>query len=116
MAINLDHLLIQIVISTIVISPCLWLAGKALVGKKAKLTDAIWIVILGTAVGAIFGAYFYGILAAIVQLILWLLIVKHFFDTGWLKALAISIIAIVIFAVVIAVLAVIGFGIWALFS
>jgi hypothetical protein len=113
MAVNLDVLVIQIVVNVIIISPILWLSGRALVGKeKAKFTDAVWIVILGTAIGAIFGAFFVGIIASIIQLIIWLVLVKHFFDCGWLKALAISIIAVVIFALIVAILALVGIGIW----
>jgi hypothetical protein len=37
--------------------------------------------------------------------------VKHFFDCGWLKAFAISIVAVIMFAVIIALLALIGIGI-----
>ncbi len=116
MAINLDIAVINIIVSTIVLSPVLWLSGRAIVGKeKAKFTDAIWIVVIGTVVGTFFGALFTGFIAAIIQLILWLIIVKHFFDCGWLKALAISIITIIIFAVIAAILAIIGFGIWTTF-
>ena len=110
----MDILAIRIIVGAILISPVLWLSGRAIVGKeKAKFTDAIWIVIIGTVVGALFGAVFSGVIAAIIQLILWLAIVKYFFDTGWLKAFVISLVAVVIFAVVALILAVIGFGIWA---
>ena len=113
MAVNLDVLVISIIINTIVLSPIFWIAGRALVGKeKAKFTDAIWIVILGTVVGTIFGALFTGILAAIIQLILWLGLVKHFFDCGWLKALAISILAVIVFAIITLILAAIGVLVW----
>lgn len=60
--------------------------------KKAKFTAAVWIVILGTVIGAIFGFLFVGVIASIIQLLIWLALVKHFFDCGWLKALVISII------------------------
>ena len=112
MAINLDALLISIIVNTIIISPVLWLSGRAIVGKeKAKFTDAIWIVILGTVIGTFFGAFFSGIIAAIILLILWLALVKHFFDCGWLKAFVISILAVIIFVVIIAILALIGIAI-----
>jgi len=111
LAINLDALVINIIVNTIILSPVLWLSGRALAGKeKAKFTDAIWIVILGTVIGALFGALFIGFIASIIQLILWLALVKHFFDCGWLKALAISIIAIIIFAAIAIILGLIGFA------
>lgn len=43
--------------------------------------------------------------------IVWLALIRHFFDCGWLEALTIAIIAVVIFIIIIAVLAVVGFGI-----
>ena len=109
---DLTALLIQIVVGTIIIAPVLWLAGRALVRKeKAKFTDAIWIVVLGTVIGAIVGAFVGSLLAAVIMFIAWLALIKHFFDCGWLKALAIAIIAVIIFAVIVAILAVIGIGI-----
>ena len=112
MTINLDALLINIIVNTIIVSPALWLSGRALVGKeKAKFTDAVVTVAIGTVAGTVFGAYFSGFLALVIQLILWLLIVKHFFDCGWLKALAISIVAVIIFAIVAIVLGLVGFAV-----
>ncbi len=107
----MDALLINIVVNIIIVSPALWLSGRALVGKKkAKFSDAVVTVAIGTIVGAIFGAYFSAFLALVIQLILWLLIVRHFFDCGWLKALAISIVAVIIFAIVAVILALAGFA------
>jgi len=115
MAINLDVLVIHIIINIIVISPVLWLAGVVLVGgRKAKFTDAIWITVLGTIVATFFGALFTGLIATIIQLILWLALVKHFFDCGWLRALAISILAVVIFVVIVTILGLIGFVLWSI--
>jgi len=113
MAFDLGVFVIHIIVNIIILAPVLWLSGRLLVGKdKAKLTDAIWIVVLGTIVGAIFGYFFSGWVAIIIELVLWLLIVKHFFDCGWLKALAISIITVIIFAVVVAILALIGIALF----
>jgi len=78
MDVLLVNVVLNVLIPTIVLSPVLWLAGRALVGKeKAKFTDAIWIILLGTLFGSIFSAFFTGIIASIVQLIVWLALVKH---------------------------------------
>jgi hypothetical protein len=120
LAINLELLInvvVNIIVPTIVLSPILWLAGRAIVGKeKAKFTDAIWIILIGTLFGSVFSAFFTGIIASIVQLVVWLALVKQFFDCGWLKALIISILAVVIFIVIAVLLALIGYGIWAVGS
>ena len=109
---DLVALLIQIVVGVIVIAPVLWLSGRVLVGKeKAKFTDAILIVALGTIIGAVVGAFVGSLYAAIIMFIVWLALIKHFFDCGWLKALVIAIIAVIIFIIILVVLAIIGFGI-----
>ncbi|HDQ05658.1 MAG TPA: hypothetical protein ENN36_02905 [Candidatus Bathyarchaeota archaeon] len=113
MAINLDALLIDLVIKIIILAPAFWLAGRALAGKEnAKFLDAVWIVILGTLVGGIF-SYFEisGIIALIIQLIIWLGLVKHFFDTDWIKAFVISVLAVIILVVIGFILGLIGIGI-----
>ncbi|MCJ7714512.1 hypothetical protein MUO66_08675 [Candidatus Bathyarchaeota archaeon] len=99
-ALNVDTILISIIINVLVLTPVLWIAGRILVGgSKAKFIDALWIVVLGTVIGAVFSAFVSGIIASIILLIMWLGLIKHFFDCGWLKALIISIVAVVIFAV-----------------
>ena len=103
--INLDeaivNLIIQIVINIIILAPVLWISGRLLAGKdKAKFTDALWIVVLGTVIGGFFQYFFAGIIAAIIVLFIWLALVKHFFDTGWLRALVIAVVAILIWIVI----------------
>lgn len=108
-------LLIQIVVGIIVVAPILWLVGRALVGKdKAKFTDAIWIVVLGTVIGGVVGAFVGSLVAAVIMFVVWLALIKHFFDCGWLKAFVIAVIAVVIFVVIVAILAIVGIGIIAL--
>jgi len=110
---DLVALLIQIVVGTVVVAPALWLAGRALVGKeKAKFLDAIWIVLLGTVIGVVVGALGFGLVAAVIMIIVWLALIKHFFDCGWLMALAIAIIAVIIFVVILLILAIIGIGLF----
>jgi hypothetical protein len=113
--INLMALAVNIIVNVIVLSPVLWIAGRLLAGKdKAKFTDALWIVVLGTIIGAVFQAFLEGILGllgSIVMLIIWLALVKHFFDTGWLKALAIAIVAIIIYIIIVAILVLLGLAI-----
>ena len=119
---TLIGLLVTIVIMVIFVVPALWFAGRLLAGKqKAKFTDALWIVIIGTIVFYFFNLLFTDLLSGfaiiisyIVMLIIWLALVKHFFDCGWLKALAISIIAIIIAIVLMIIIAlmfaIIGIG------
>jgi hypothetical protein len=111
---DLVALLIQIIVSTIILAPVLWLAGRALAGKKAKFTDAIWIVVLGIVIGAVVNAFINGLLAAVVMFVVWLYLIKRFFDCGWLKAFAVAVVAVIIFVIIVAILAFIGIGLLAL--
>ena len=106
-------LIIGIIINVIFIAPSLWISGKLLVGnRKAKFTDALWIVLLGTVISSIVG-YFLGagLIVSLLMIMVILGLVKHFFDCGWIKALLISIIAMIIFVIISAILALIGIGI-----
>ena len=110
--INLDsaivNLIIQMIVNIIVLAPVLWIAGRMLAGKdKAKFTDALWIVVLGTVIGGVFQYFFRGIIAALIVLFIWLALVKHFFDTGWIKALIIAIVAVLIWIVIAVIIGVI---------
>ena len=113
--IDLIALVVNLIVNVIILSPVLWIAGRLLAGEdKAKFTDALWIVVLGTIIGAVFQAFLEGILGllgSIIMLIIWLALVKHFFDTGWLKALAIAIVAIIIYIIIAAILVLIGLAI-----
>jgi len=112
---DLVALLIQIVVGIIVVAPILWLVGRALVGKeKAKFTDAIWIVVLGTVIGAVVGTFVGSLISAVIMFVVWLALIKHFFDCGWLKAFVIAVIAVIVFIIIVAILAIIGIGIIAL--
>lgn len=110
------QILIQIIVGIIVVSPVLWLVGRGLVGKdKAKFTDAIWIVALGIIIGSLVGAFVHGLLGMVVSLIVWLALIKHFFDCGWLKAFIIAIVAVIVLIIVAIVVGlIVGVGILAL--
>ncbi len=111
-AFSITEAVLQIVVSTIIIGPVLWLAGRALVGKqKAKFTDGLWIAALGTIIGIILRFFSLPtILVTIIMIVVWLALIRKFFDCGWLKAIAIGIIAILMLIVIAVILAVI-FGI-----
>ena len=108
---DLVSLLIQIVIAAVILAPVLYLVGKWFVGKdKAKFTDALWIGILGVVIGAVVGFLLPGwgsILGTLIMIVVWLLLIKHFFDCGWLKALVIAIIAGILYWIITIILSLI---------
>ena len=106
-------LLVNVVVGTIIVAPVLWLAGRWLVGKeKAKFFDAVWIVLLGTVINAVISYFLPALIALIVMFIVWLALIKHFFDCGWLMAFAIAVVAVIIIVVVAFVLGLIGFALF----
>ena len=106
--------LISIVVGIIVMAPVLWIAGRLLVGaSKAKFTDAIVIVVLGSVVGAVISAVLSGFIGALVQIVVYLFLIKKYYECSWLKALAVAVVTVVIFAIIALILGVLGFAILA---
>ena len=102
-------MLIQIIAGVIIISPILWLVGRSMVGgAKARFTDAIWIVVLGVIINTVLGAFIHGVLGFIVTLIVWVGLIKHFFDASWGKAILIGILAIIVLVIVAFLLSLLG--------
>lgn len=98
-------LLVQIVVAAVILAPVLWIVGGWFVGKqKAKFTDSVWIGVLGVVIGAIIGFILPGILGSIlgtlIMIVVWILLIRHFFDCGILKAIGIGIIAGIIYWIV----------------
>jgi len=101
--------ILTIIVSIIVMSLALWISGRILVGKKkAKFTDALWISVLGSIVSYVVAYFSLGLIGTLITLVLVLLLVKHFFDCGWIKALIIAIIAAILFIIIVAILGILG--------
>ncbi len=114
MAFDIMSTLISVVVGIIVMAPVLWIAGRLLVGaSKAKFTDAIVIVVLGSVVGAVISAVLSGFIGALVQIVVYLFLIKKYYECSWLKALAVAVVTVVIFAIIALILGVLGFAILA---
>ena len=82
-------------------------AGAIVVGKRRALfSDAFVISLLGTVVSNICSLFFPPVIGLILSLIVWLLLIKRYYETGWLGALAVSILAVIIYMMVWVILAV----------
>jgi hypothetical protein len=99
-------------VSLLVLTIVLYLAGLVVVGKKrALLTDAFIISLLGTVLSTVFFMFIpYRLLALLLSIILWLLLIKRLYETGWIGAIGVGILAIIIFLAVTVLLA-LAFGI-----
>src|SRR5260370_4187739 len=77
----------------------LWLAGEIVVGRKVTFGEAIAVAGTGTfLVGAVV-VFVQGIFGLLIGLLIFLLLVKHYFKTGWLGAIGVAVMAIVFLVV-----------------
>ena len=115
MSVSMTALIVTIVVNIIIISPSLWYAGRSIVGeKKAKFSDSVWIVALGVLIGSIVGSVI-GRGASIVQLLVWLYLIKTYFETDWFRAFIISCVAVVVFIIMVLVLGIFGLALFKVF-
>jgi len=102
---------IGIIIQVIILAPALWFVGGKIAKKEdVKFTDAVWIVVLGAVVSGVLGMFALGILGAVAGFVLWLVLIRHFFDTDWLKALIISVLTTILLVIIGVILALVGLG------
>lgn len=94
-------------INLVVLAVVIYLAGLIVVGgKRALFTDAFIISLLGTVLSTLFFLFIeIRFLALILSVLVWLLLIKRFYETGWLGAIAVGLLAIIVFLVVTILLA-----------
>ena len=78
-----------------------YIAGVLVVGKKrALLGDAFVISLPGSIANSLSNQFFDPLIGMAFSLLVWLLLIKHYYETGWLGALAVAILAVPVMAVV----------------
>lgn len=94
-------------LSLFVLAVVLYIAGLIVVGRKrALLSDAFIISLLGTVLTTLFAIFIpYPLITLILSLLVWLILIKRLFETGWLGAIAVGILAIIIYLVILVLLA-----------
>jgi len=99
-------------VELLVLAGVFYLAGLIVVGgKRARLTDAFIISLVGTVLSTLFFMFIpYPLLALILSIFVWLILIKDLFDTGWLGAIGVGLLAVIIFVAIVIILAMI-FGI-----
>ena len=104
--------LVGLVVLWIVVSIPVWIAAKVLTLGKARFTRAMLVTAIGPIIyGIAFLAAVFVLSAAfgdsgwlaavafIIAFIAWIGVFKKGFDTGWLRALGIAVLATVVFAI-----------------
>ncbi|MEM3580547.1 MAG: hypothetical protein QXQ64_04700 [Candidatus Bathyarchaeia archaeon] len=93
-------------IELFVLAVLLYLAGLIVVGKKRALfSDAFIIALLGTVLSTLFVIFLPNLIALLLIVVTWLLLIKRLFETGWLGAIAVGILAILIYLAILMLLA-----------
>ena len=108
--VDIVGLIIDLVVAGLIGGIFVWLAAKALGAPKATywhgILTVVSAIIVTDIVRYLLGSL--GIIAEIIEVILILLLIKHFFGVGWIKAIVIAILAWIILIIVIFVLALLG--------
>jgi len=106
---------VRFIVNLIVLSVVLYVAGFLVVGKKrAQFSDAFIIALFGTVISTFFMVFLTDItllafdnrkltigagLGLILSFISYLLLIRHYYETNWLGALAVAIVAVIVFVV-----------------
>lgn len=106
---GLLFVLAVILLPLLILTIILYLAGRLVVGgRRARFGDAFLIALLGTIISAITTLFISNsLLLIIIQVIVWLALIKHFYETGWLGALAVAILSVIVFIVILFILTIV---------
>lgn len=97
--------IVLFIVNLVILTIVFYVAGVIVVGKRRALfSDAFVISLLGTIVGNICLLFFPPIIGLFLALIVWLLLIRHYYETGWLGALAVALLAVIIFVVILFIL------------
>jgi hypothetical protein len=109
---NLVFGIVLFLVELLVLAVVLYIAGRIVVGgKRALFSDAFIIALLGTILSGVFVVFIpYSLLALLLSVFVWLLLIKRLYETGWLGAIAVGILALIVFVVVLVFIALL-FGI-----
>ncbi|MEM3727804.1 MAG: hypothetical protein QXF75_01220 [Candidatus Bathyarchaeia archaeon] len=113
---NILFALIWFFVELLVLTIVLYIAGLIVVGKRRALfSDAFIISLLGTVLSTVFAVLLPGWIALLISIFVWLLLIKRFYETGWLGALAVGILVVIIYLAILLLLALI-FGLLGLLA
>jgi len=89
--------------SLLILAGVLYLAGLVVVGRKRTLLGQAMVVsLLGTVLSMAFFMFIpYSLVALFLSIVVWLLLIKRLYETGWFGAIAVGILALVVFLVVV---------------
>jgi hypothetical protein len=112
MEFDIVSLLIVLVVQIVLQIPVLWVVGRILTSSQnAKFTDAIMIVVLSNIANVIVGMFLTDIIATVIQVVVYLLLIKKYYECDWVKAIMVAIVVGIVSAIIGAGLAIfLGIG------
>ena len=88
-----------------VLSVVFYLAGALVVGRsRASFKDAFAISVLGTLVLIVCVSVFSLEIAIVLSLVAWLLLVRHYYETGLLGSIAVGLTSVIVAVVILVIL------------
>lgn len=105
--------LVLFIIYLLIIGFILYLAGRVVVGRRVTFGEAIGVAGAATflvSIAIVFLALFIGSYAYLVGVLIFLGLVKRYFRTGWLGAIGVAIMAIVVGIILIFILGLLALG------
>ena len=106
--------LVLFLVYMIVIGFVLWAAGEIVVGRRVTFGQALGIAGAGTFLIGGLLLFLPSLLGLALGFLLFLLLVKHYFRTGWLGAFGVSIMTIIVGVVVVFILGIVTIGLFTL--
>src|SRR6266849_6936329 len=101
--------IVLFIIFLLIIGFVLWLAGEIVVGRRVTFGEALAVAGTGTfLVGA--SITFLGLIGVLLGLLIFLLLVKHYFKTGWVGAIGVAIMAVIVGVVLTFILGALALG------
>ena len=90
-----------------VLSVVFYLAGSIVVGRRrASFKDAFAISVLGTLVLIVCLSVFSLEIAMVLSLVAWLLLVRHYYETGILGSIAVGLTSVIVAVVILVILSI----------
>ncbi len=107
--------LIAFIIYLLVVGFVLWAAGEIVVGRRVTFGQAFAIAGAGTflvlATLLLLGG---GLLGLLVAFLVFLALIRHYFKTGWLAAIGVTIMAVIVVVVIVFVLGLLAIGLFSI--
>ena len=105
--------LVGFLIGLVIIGGVIYVAGRMVVGERARLGSAVTIAFLGVVLGGLIGIIL-PVIGWIIALVVWIYLIKRFFSCGWPAAFGVGLLAVIIWVVIWIVLAaIVGIGLLA---